>query len=284
MKLATIRSYEMSCTIIIQNLAQLKTMYKDNYESIIGNCDTILFLGGQEQGTLEWISKKLGKETIRIRNSSRNLGGRGGGGNSLSYNTSGRELMMPDEISRMDTDYCILFIRGLYPFYGKKYDYEGHPNFKCTGDAHRSLVYDVSKEFNTEKHVVKPSPYAEEKRRIKVMSERSDNRESEKIDRMEREVRKIPRTHSVKGRELYKDEALEETFVKTMAEKAVEENTNALIVEENLAVSEGYAPSIDEAFSEFYTPTEEELQMMEDDDYGVEDYELAADEELNRSE
>lgn len=284
MKLATIRSYEMSCTIIIQNLAQLKTMYKDNYESIIGNCDTILFLGGQEQGTLDWISKKLGKETIRVRNSSRNLGGRGGGGNSLSYNTTGRELMMPDEISRMDTSYCILFIRGLFPFYGKKYDYPKHPNYKYTGDAHKKLKYDVAVQFNTEKHVVKPSPYAEEKRRIKVMSERSDNRESEKVDRMAREIRKVPRTHSVKGQELYKDEALEETFVKSMAQKAVEENNHAMIVEENLSVADGYAPTPEEAFSEFYTPTEEEFERMYEEDFGVDDFSIDDDEEPERSE
>lgn len=265
MKLATIRSYEMSCTIIIQNLAQLKTMYKDNYESIIGNCDTILFLGGQEQGTLEWISKKLGKETIRVQNSSRNFGGRGGG-NSLSYNTSGRELMMPDEISRMHTSYCILFIRGLFPFYGKKYNYPKHPNYKFTGDAKKSLKYDVKKEFNTEKQIVKPGPYAEEKRRIKVMSERSDNRESEKVDRMEREVRHVTRTHSAKGKKLYKDEALEETFVKTMAERALEKKVDTVVVEEELSVPEGYAPTMDEAFSEFYEPTAEELEMMNDDE------------------
>lgn len=282
MKLATIRSYEMSCTIIIQNLAQLKTMYKDNYESIIGNCDTILFLGGQEQGTLEWISKKLGKETIRIRNSSRNLGGRGGGGNSLSYNTSGRELMMPDEISRMHTDYCILFIRGLYPFFGKKYDYPKHPNYKYTGDAHKSLKYDVAKEFNTEKQIVKPGPYAEEKRRIKIMSERAENRESEKVDRMEREIKKAPRTHSASGKKLYKDEALEETFVKSMVEKAVEKNTNTIAVEEELEVSEGFALTYDDAFSEFYMPTEEELQAMADD-AGTVDYVSFNEEEIENN-
>lgn len=280
MKLATIRSYEMSCTIIIQNLAQLKTMYKDNYESIIGNCDTILFLGGQEQGTLEWISKKLGKETIRIQNSSRNFGNRGG--SSLSYNTSGRELMMPDEISRMHTSYCILFIRGLYPFYGKKYNYPKHPNYKYTGDAKKSLKYDVAKEFNTAKQFIKPGPYAEERRRIKVVSERSDNRESEKMDRMEREIRRKPRTHSAKGKPLLKDESLETTFVKQMAEVAKENNTDTVIVEEHLEVAEGFAKTYDDAFSEFYEPTEADLQSMEEDN-ATTDYSLN-EEELERGE
>lgn len=261
-KLATMRKYEISCTIIIQNLAQLKTMYKDSWESVTGNCDSFLFLGGQEQTTLEYVSKKLGKETIRTQNSSRSFGGKGS--NSLSYNTTGRELMTPDEISRMSTSDCILFIRGELPFFGKKYDYPEHPNYKFTGDANDELLFDVTKEFNTKAQPTKAnSPYAEEKKRIKIMSERAENRDSAKIERIEREVIKKPRLASAKNKELYKDEALEETMVKTLAEKAVEEGTDTLIVENVL--SEGYAPTYDEAFSEFYAPTEEELAMMEDE-------------------
>lgn len=263
-KLATMRKYEISCTIIIQNLAQLKTMYKDNHESVIGNCDSFLFLGGQEQTTLEYVSKKLGKETIRTRNASRNYGQRGG--NSLSYNTTGRELMTPDEISRMETSHCILFIRGELPFFGKKYDYPAHPNYSYTGDAKDEFLFDVTKEFNTKVQNSKVnSPYVEEKKRIKILSERAENRTSEKVERMEREVRRTPRTVSAKGNKLYKDEGLEQVFVKNMAQKALEEGTDTLTVDESLSLPEGYARTMDEAFEEFYNPSEEELEAFEDE-------------------
>ena len=138
-KLAIVRKYEISCTIVLQNLAQLKTMYKDAWESITGNCDTLLFLGGQEQTTLEYISKKLGKVTLLANGYSRSRGGQGS--RTESENIKGRDLMAPDEISRMDNRDCILFIRGMYPFYGKKYSYTGHPNYKYTGDADPGNIY-----------------------------------------------------------------------------------------------------------------------------------------------
>lgn len=131
-KLATMRKYGISCSIILQNLAQLKTMYKDSWESITGNCDTFLFLGGQEQTTLEYVSKKLGKKTIITNGYSRSKGGQGS--RSESENVKGRDLMTPDEISRMNNRNCILFIRGLRPFFSRKYDYPKHPNYKYTGD------------------------------------------------------------------------------------------------------------------------------------------------------
>ena len=138
-KLATMRKYEISCTIILQNLAQLKTMYKDAWESITGNCDSFLFLGGQEQTTLEYVSKKLGKKTILTRGTSNSKGGHGS--HSENYNNKGRDLMSPDEISRMDNKNCILFIRGLFPFFGEKYDYPKHKNYKYTGDAKDEQLY-----------------------------------------------------------------------------------------------------------------------------------------------
>ena len=98
-KLATMRKYEISCSVIIQNLAQLKTMYHDDWETIIGNCDTFLFLGGKEYSTLEYISKELGDQTITVRNNSRSRGK--SGSSSLSYNRTGRKLMFPDEIGNM---------------------------------------------------------------------------------------------------------------------------------------------------------------------------------------
>jgi hypothetical protein len=122
-------------------------MYKDDWEGLIGNCDTFLFLGGQEQSTLEYISKELGSATITSRSTSRSFGK---GGGSRSTQTKKRELMTPDEIMRMDNNKCITIIRGLYPFFSNKYDYPRHKNYKFTGDAEDSLLFDFRHKFNNE--------------------------------------------------------------------------------------------------------------------------------------
>lgn len=138
-KLATMRKYEISCTIILQNLAQIKTMYKDDWESIVGNCDTMLFLGGQEQSTLKYVSEQIGKRTVRTVTRSR---GRGKNGSPTDgEQLVGRDVMTPDELARMDNSLCITIVRGLYPFKTKKYDYPRHPNYKFTGDADKKLIY-----------------------------------------------------------------------------------------------------------------------------------------------
>lgn len=138
-KLATMRKYEISCTIILQNLAQIKTQYKDDWESIVGNCDSFLFLGGQEYSTLEYISKELGKKTITTRSSGTSRGRQSS--SSKNRQKQGRELMTPDEIMRMPENECILLIRGLYPFYDRKYEYTKHPKYELTGDANKELKY-----------------------------------------------------------------------------------------------------------------------------------------------
>lgn len=138
-KLATMRKYEISCTIILQNLAQIKTMYKDDWESIVGNCDSFLFLGGQEYSTLEYISKELGEETIKTKNTNRSRGKSGSSG--LGVNQGGRPLAKPDELARMDNSECILIIRGLFPFNDKKFDYVKHKNYCFTGDADKQFNY-----------------------------------------------------------------------------------------------------------------------------------------------
>ena len=150
-KLATMRKYGISCSIILQNLAQLKTMYKDAWESVTGNCDAFLFLGGQEQTTLEYVSKKLGKVTILTNGYSRSKGGQGS--RTESENVKGRDLLSPDEISRMDNKNCILFIRGLLPFFCTKYDYPKHKNYQYTGDAKEAFLYDYR---HSERFTAKP--------------------------------------------------------------------------------------------------------------------------------
>lgn len=139
-RIATMRSREISCTIILQNLAQLETMYKESWKTIVGNCDSFLFLGSKEQSTLEYVSKQLGKETIDTRNINYGKGKQG----STSYNNGilGRELMTPDEIGRMPDNDCILIIRGLYPFYSKKYVLEDHPRFKYLYDYDEKNYFD----------------------------------------------------------------------------------------------------------------------------------------------
>ena len=144
-KLATMRQYEISCSIVLQNLAQIKAMYKDDWPSILGNCDSFLFLGGQEYETVEYISKELGEQTIVSLDRSMSNGKSSSA--SQSYKTTSRKLMTPDELIHMDEDECVLMIRGLDPFRTKKYEYTEHPNYRFTGDAADENEY-VNKKDN----------------------------------------------------------------------------------------------------------------------------------------
>ena len=137
--LATMRSMEISANVIIQNLSQLKKMYKDSWENVLGNCDSLLFLGGQEPTTLEHVSKTLGKETIDTRSRNRTRGRQG----STSENDGilGRELMTVDELKIMKDNECILFVRGIYPFFCNKFIIEKHPNYKRLEDSDPDYAY-----------------------------------------------------------------------------------------------------------------------------------------------
>lgn len=140
--LATMRSMEISANVIIQNLSQLKKMYKDSWENVLGNCDSLLFLGGQEPTTLEHVSKTLGKETIDTRSHNRTRGKNG----STSENDGilGRELMAVDELKVMKDNECILFVRGIYPFFCDKFVIEKHPNYKLLEDSNKDNAYLIS--------------------------------------------------------------------------------------------------------------------------------------------
>lgn len=131
--LAVCRSRNISCDIILQNIAQLKSLFKDDWEGIIGNCDTLLYLGGNEYGTYEYLSKILGKETERTKSQSIGKGSRGSSSDSLQ--TAGRELCLPDEIRRMRDDECLLLMRSEDPVIDRKYNLLKHPNVKYTPDA-----------------------------------------------------------------------------------------------------------------------------------------------------
>lgn len=131
--LATCRSREISIDIIIQNMAQLKALYKDSWENITGNCDTLLYLGGNEQGTFKYLSELLGKETIAT--SSHSLSKGRGGAYSTNSQQSGRELMTPDEVRTLDNSDAILLIRGERPVIDAKYPLETHLRIDKTTDG-----------------------------------------------------------------------------------------------------------------------------------------------------
>lgn len=132
--LATCRSYNIGIDIIVQNIQSIKARYRDEYQSIIGNCDTLLFLGGgNEPESLEFMSKLLGKETITIRTRGQTRGR--SGSSSINYQLTGRELMTPDEIRRMPTREALLLIRGESPVRDRKYNIKKHPNYRYTQDG-----------------------------------------------------------------------------------------------------------------------------------------------------
>ena len=131
--LSTMRSREVSVSIILQNLAQLKSLFEKDWESIVGNCDELLYLGGNEQSTHKFISEYLGKDTIASNTYSKGSGK--SGSYSTNYQQLGRELMTPDEVRMLDNKYAILFIRGERPIMDFKYDILKHPNIKLTNDG-----------------------------------------------------------------------------------------------------------------------------------------------------
>ena len=131
--LSTMRSREISVSIIIQNMAQLKALFEKQWESIVGNCDEFLYLGGNEQSTHEYVSKLLGKETIDTNTYGKSQGRNGN--YSTNYQNSGRELLMPDEVRMLDNKYALLFIRGERPVKDLKYDILKHPNVRLSTDG-----------------------------------------------------------------------------------------------------------------------------------------------------
>ena len=141
--IATIRSREISASIILQSQSQLKTIYKDAAETITGNCDTVLFLGGKESSTLKEISETLGKETIDLYNTSDTRGTSQSCG--LNYQKTGKELMSRDELAVMDGNKCILQLRGVRPFLSNKYDITKHKKYKELADADKRNAFDVEK-------------------------------------------------------------------------------------------------------------------------------------------
>lgn len=150
--ISTIRSREISACIILQAQSQLKAIYKDNADTIIGNCDTTLFLGGKEKSTLKELSETLGKETIDMYNTSETRSNQNSYG--TNYQKLGKELMSQDELSVMDGGKCILQLRGVRPFLSDKYDITKHPRYKMLSDYDKKNAFDMEKYMKRKKLVV----------------------------------------------------------------------------------------------------------------------------------
>ena len=263
-KLATMRKYEISCTIIIQALSQLKAMYKDEWEVIVGNCDSLLFLGGSDETTLKYISGKLGKQTIRSINTSRSHGRQGS--YSLSYNKDGRELMTQDELSNMDNINCILFIRGLYPFFSDKFDLESHPNYKLTGDAKDEFKFDVKKMVQTGDNYVEQT---EPNKAIRLYDE-AQIADTMTAQREHRLHARPPQKVSAKGRPCLECEDLSETIPHLdvpVSQLTPEQKAEQEAVLNEYEVEEIHVPDDEERLEE-YAENLEALQFDMFSEYG----------------
>ena len=145
--MATIRSREISACLVLQAQSQLKALYKDNADTIIGNCDSSIFLGEKEPTTLKELSQSLGKETIDTFNTGESRGRETS--HSLNYQKLGKELATIDELAVLDGGKCILQLRGVRPFLSDKYDITRHPNYKYLSDANPKNAFDIEKFLST---------------------------------------------------------------------------------------------------------------------------------------
>ena len=165
--ISTMRSVEISVSIILQAVSQLKKLYEKSWETIIASCDSFLFLGGQEDTTLKLISERLGKETIDITNRGRSRGRQSS--TSLNDALHGRELLTPDEVAKMDNRDCILLVRGYPPFYSKKYNLLSHPNYMYSSLFSPEFIYDTRSVHTL--LLPKQTPQGKEKQRKKLHRE-----------------------------------------------------------------------------------------------------------------
>ncbi|MBO5500692.1 MAG: type IV secretory system conjugative DNA transfer family protein [Clostridia bacterium] len=156
--IATIRSREISACLILQAQSQLKALYKDNCDTIVGNMDSVIFLGGKERTTLKELSETLGKETIDSYNTGESRGREVS--HSLNYQKLGKELMSMDELAVMDGGKCILQLRGVRPFLSSKYDLTQHPNYRYTSDANPKYAFSIEKYLSTSLKLREEDTYA----------------------------------------------------------------------------------------------------------------------------
>lgn len=176
-KLSTMRSRGISANIIIQNTAQLEALYKDHWKTIIGNCDTLLYLGGIEQSSHEYMSKLLGKATIDSK--TRGISRGKSGSSSQNFQRMGRELLTPDEVAKMDNENCIVIFRGLKPFFSEKYKLENHKRYKLLFEGkNQDQIFDFIK-------------YKEERSKNKISKSNLEKiNEREKNEKLNGEIRR----------------------------------------------------------------------------------------------
>lgn len=236
--MATCRQYNIGCMPILQNMSQLKEMYKDSYESLMGNADTFVFLGGQEQSTLEYVSKKLGKETIRAKNNSTSKGR--SGSSSISYNKMGRELLTADELAVMKNDDCIVFIRGIKPFFTKKYMCKDHPNFKFSGDSDKSNVYVIADHYKTPKYHEMDESSEMDSFEISI-----NNIPSATLKREDIEKSNEIRTESSQGLKTYNQEVVSLDTIKELGAKKASEIPDIVELEESYNPDDDFEMDLD---------------------------------------
>ncbi|MEG1492323.1 MAG: type IV secretory system conjugative DNA transfer family protein [Oscillospiraceae bacterium] len=170
--LSTCRSREISINIVIQNMAQLKALFRDSWENISGNCDTLLYLGGNEQSTHEYISKALGKATIDTR--TRGITKGRSGSSNTNFQNTGRELLMPDEVRMLNNRHALLFVRGERPVMDLKYPLDKHPNYKRTADGGRAAYF---KNFNAPHYEKTDLAYEADLNYIEIMEDSHEQEE-----------------------------------------------------------------------------------------------------------
>ncbi len=183
-KLSTMRSYNISACVILQDIAQIEKMYKDDYKTIIGNCSTLVFLGSPEQNTLQYFSDKLGKKTIRTRSRGVSKGGKGG--SNKNFQNTGREVETAEELGKMPPDTCIVFTQNMRPVKDKKYVYELHPYFDQTADYDKELSFrykEMSVFDNTKQdHVESIIKAQAEAKRYKEMKDKENGVDMETVN------------------------------------------------------------------------------------------------------
>ena len=205
-KLATVRKYEISCSIILQALSQLKKLYEKEYDDIIGNCDTCVFLGSTDMNTIKYIVEKLGKKTTTVMNTSWNSGGKTG---SESFNKSSIELLTVTDIQMMDEDETLVLIRGVRPYYGKKFELTEHPMYNESQKTAGSF-------YMYKNNVGTNMPY-----RLRVAMEKlNEAPKEEKVDlrKVEANAQKLSSESAKKALDEFKEQEPSENFLEDLAQ------------------------------------------------------------------
>ena len=177
-KLSTMRKYNISATIVLQDNSQLQSMYKDEWRTIMANCDSTIFLGNAEPDTLKYFCEKLGNETVTAQSRGRSYGGKSG--SSQNFQQVKRETLTAEEIGRLPNEECLVFLRGERPARDKKFKYETHKNYKWTGDAcsDNNFPYDTIQAYNTQTPKSYPAIVAAEAAAMEVEVSEAKSAES----------------------------------------------------------------------------------------------------------